>query len=238
MQLDRVECCGLGKRYGLQRALYKVDVNLHAGQVCALLGGNGAGKSTLLGLISSLIAPTQGNLRYFCGAQEQRAGAGLRHEIGVVAHDSFLYPGLTALENLQFWGKLYSVAHIEKRSEELLQQVQLAKDAWTRPASTYSRGMIQRLSLARTMLHAPSLLLLDEPFTGLDRQGVKAFGQALQEAKARKAIVLVITHDVTSIAGLATHLVVLKQGRLAHQEHQDRPYNVDELKQAYHAHAQ
>ncbi|MCP4446332.1 MAG: ABC transporter ATP-binding protein [Myxococcales bacterium] len=238
MSIDAVEVRGLGKRYGLHRALHDVDLDLHAGGVCALLGPNGAGKSTLLGILSSIVKPNAGVVRYLRAGEALAADASLRREIGVVAHESFLYTGLTALENLDFWGQLYQVEGLEQRSRDLLREVGLDEKAWERTAGTYSRGMLQRLSVARTMLHEPSVLLLDEPFTGLDRGGSQALAEALSGAVKRGAVVLVITHDLESIAGITTHVAVLRRGKLAFEERRASGYSFEELKDTYHSHSE
>ena len=238
MSIDSVEVRGLGKRYGLHRALHAVDLDLQAGGVCALLGPNGAGKSTLLGVLSSIVRPSAGTVRYLADGKPIKAGESLRRQIGVVAHDSFLYSGLTALENLNFWGQLYNVDNLEEHSRELLRTVGLEEKAWERTAGTYSRGMVQRLSVARTMLHDPSVLLLDEPFTGLDRGGAQALAEALSGAVTRGAVVLVITHDLESIAGITTHVVVLRRGKLVFEERRKTGYSFDELKGTYHTHSE
>tara|TARA_R110002073_G_scaffold142117_2_gene293537 strand:+ start:51603 stop:52319 length:717 start_codon:yes stop_codon:yes gene_type:complete len=238
MPIDSVEVRGLGKRYGLHRALHGVDLDLKAGGVCALLGPNGAGKSTLLGILSSIVRPSGGAVRYLANGEPVEAGEALRRQIGVVAHDSFLYSGLTALENLNFWGQLYQVENLDARSRELLITVGLDEKAWERTAGTYSRGMVQRLSVARTMLHDPSVLLLDEPFTGLDRGGAQALAEALSGAVERGAVVLVITHDLESIAGITTHVAVLRRGKLAFEERRPEGYSFDELKDTYHTHSE
>ncbi len=236
MTVDAVKVSGLSKRYGLHRALASVDMEMGPG-VCALLGANGAGKSTLLGIVSSIVRPSAGKVEYLSQGKALRGGPGLRKQIGVLAHESFLYSGLSALENLYFWGRLYQVEDMQERSVSLLKTVGLDEKAWTREAGTYSRGMVQRLALARTMLHEPSLLLLDEPFTGLDRTGAQALAQALQEAVTRKAVILVITHDLESIADITTHVAVLRRGAIAH-ETRSAGYSFAELKDLYHAHSE
>ncbi len=237
MAVETIKVRGLGKRYGLHRALASVDLDLHAGGVCALLGPNGAGKSTLLGIVSSIVRPTSGTVEFSSGGTALESGAGLRREIGVLAHESFLYTGLSALENLDFWGRLYGVENLQERSEALLTLVGLETRAWTRTAGTYSRGMVQRLALARTMLHNPSVLLLDEPFTGLDRGGAASLAKALVAAVERNCVVLVITHDLESIAEVTSHVAVLKRGKLVH-ESRSEGYGFDELKEIYAQHSE
>jgi len=155
-----------------------------------------------------------------------------------VAHDSFLYSGLTAIENLRFWGQLYSVENLDERSRDLLVEVGLDEGAWERKAGTYSRGMVQRLSVARTMMHQPSVLLLDEPFTGLDRGGSKALAKALDGAVKRGTVVLVITHDLESIEGITTHVAVLRRGKLAFEERRESGYSFEDLKATYHTYSE
>ncbi len=205
--------------------------------MCALLGANGAGKSTLLDIVSSTVRPSEGEVHFVSGGKNLPKGEALRREIGVLAHESFLYSGLSALENLSFWGRLYHVENLEERSTMLLKLVGLDEKAWTRNAGTYSRGMVQRLALARTMLHEPSVLLLDEPFTGLDRTGSLALAEALQSAVDRDCVVLVITHDLASIADITTQVVVLKRGKLVHETRSDG-FSFEELKETYHAHSE
>lgn len=235
--MSSIECVqvkGLGKRYGLHRALAGVDLELHGGEVCALLGPNGAGKSTFLGILSSLVRPTKGAVRFVRGGGEVN-GADLRREIGVLAHESFLYSGLTALENLAFWGRLYGGRDVRERSEQLLCAVGLEPKAWDRTVGTYSRGMVQRLAVARALFHEPSVLLLDEPFTGLDRTGAQSLTETIAGAASRRCIVLIITHDLESIANITRHVAILKNGKLAH-EARSSGYSFSELKEIYHSH--
>ncbi len=237
MAVEEVHIQGLSKRYGLHRALTKVDLELRSGEVCALLGANGAGKSTLLGIVSKAIRPSGGEVRFVSNGVAMSSGGALRREIGVLAHESFLYSGLTALENLNFWGRLYGVESLEERAAELLELVGLDEKAWSRTAGTYSRGMVQRLALARTMLHEPSVLLLDEPFTGLDRAGSASLATALEGAVTRGCVVLVITHDLASIADITTHLAVLKGGKLVHEE-RAQGFGLGALQNTYDAHSE
>lgn len=235
MSVDAVQIRGLSKRYGFHTALGGVDLDLRAGGVCALLGPNGAGKSTLLGIVSTIVRPNKGQVRFLVGDDQLESGAALRREIGVLAHESSVYGGLNALENLAFWGRLYGLEHLNERSRELLLTVGLEEKAWGRNASTYSRGMLQRLAVARTLLHNPSVLLLDEPFTGLDRRGAQALAETLAAAVERKCVVLVITHDLESIADITNHIAVLRRGKLAYECRSDS-YSFTELKEIYHQH--
>jgi len=234
--IDRVSVAKVAKRYGHERALGGVDVELRKGSLCALLGPNGAGKTTLLGILSTLVRPTAGAVHYHDGTSVREPDDELRREIGVLAHASLCYGELNAVENLRFFGDLYGVADLQARIDELLAEVGLDDKARLRAARTYSRGMVQRLALARALLARPSLLLLDEPFTGLDRTGAAALGAALGRAKATGAILVVVTHDLEAIADLTDHVVVLRRGRIAFEE-RAASYGYNQLKQLYHDHA-
>ncbi len=235
--LDRVTTKKVAKRFGHQRALAGVDLELRAGSVCALLGPNGAGKTTLLGILSTLVRPSGGEVGYHHAGAARKLDDALRRDIGLLAHASLCYGELDAIENLRFFGKLYDLAELDARVTEVLDEVGLEVKARTRPSRTYSRGMIQRLALARAILARPSLLLLDEPFTGLDRGGALALGQRLAAVKAAGAIVLVVTHDLEAIAGITDHVAVLRRGQLAFVERRDGGgYDYAELKEIYGAH--
>jgi len=227
-----VQARGLTKLYGRHRALGGVDLTLRAGSLCALLGPNGAGKSTLLGILSTLVRPTSGKVAFAADGRELEPRE-VRAAIGVLAHEPMVYAELSAVENLLFFGRLYDVADVTRRSAELLDEVGLDAEARVRPARTYSRGMLQRVSLARALLHQPRLLLLDEPFTGLDRAGAQALARTLAAAKRDGRIVLVVSHDLEAIAELCDHVVVLKRGKIVHDEPRDAPFGPAALKQTY-----
>jgi len=232
--IDRVRITKLAKRFGSERALVGVNLELTASSMCAVLGHNGAGKTTLLGIVSTLMRPNDGTVRYESGGGEVSDGPTVRREIGLLAHASMCYGELTALENLDLVAGLYSVD--ATAIPALLDRVGLEPRARTRPTRTYSRGMVQRLALARALLTQPSLLLLDEPFTGLDRGGAFALGEQLGEVKAAGTIVVVVTHDLEAIAGRTNHVCVLRRGALAFEQRADS-YSYDELKDIYQQHA-
>jgi heme exporter protein A len=235
--IEQVRTTKLAKRYGHHRALVGIDLCLDAGSVCALLGHNGAGKTTLLGILSTLVRPTSGAVEYRAGGALVPPGERLRREIGLLAHAALCYGELTAVENLRFFARLYDVDGAEARIGELLDQVGLDARARVRPARTFSRGMWQRLALARALLARPSVVLLDEPFTGLDRGGALALGRRLAEIKASGAIVLVVTHDLEAIAGVTDHVAILRDGKLVQEDRRAAAFDYDELKAIYHAHA-
>ena len=233
MAFDAVSLDGVSKTFGRQRALGGVSLRLEKGRLCALVGPNGAGKSTLVGVLSTLVRPTAGVVRYEATGAAAPAPHEVRAAIGVLAHESFVYGELDAVENLSFWASLYGVADAPRRVASLLDQVGLDAAARRRPARTFSRGMTQRLALARALVAEPRLLLLDEPFTGLDRGGVDALRRTLEASRAAGRIVLVVTHDFEAIADLCDHLVVLRGGKVVLDERSERPFALGELKERY-----
>ena len=183
---------GLTKRYGEHEALSGVDVDVPAGGTLLVTGRNGSGKSTLLRLFAGLLRPSGGELR----VEASRAA------IGYLGHETLLYRELTALENLELYGRLYRIPERRERIGMLLERYGLW-DARHVRIGTYSRGMQQRLALCRALLHDPRLLLLDEPFTGLDSEGAELLDRELAAARGRQTLV-VSTHDPERIEVLAT----------------------------------
>lgn len=210
LDFDCIEGHSLLKRYGATRALSGVELSVKAGQITAIEGPNGSGKSTLLGLLALQSRPTRGTLRF--GEHDPWQRPGLRAHIGLVAHAAMVYPDLTGEENLTFTAKLHGVADHPAVLAALAQRFELGSFL-QRPARTYSRGQLQRLSLARALLHAPRLLLLDEPSTGLDAHGVARLVEVMRAERARGAIVVLVTHDAALAAEVADARVVLDRGR-------------------------
>ncbi|HLL25217.1 MAG TPA: ABC transporter ATP-binding protein [Kofleriaceae bacterium] len=232
--LHKVEITKVAKRYGHERALAGVSVELAGRTMCALLGHNGAGKTTLLGILSTLVRPSGGQITYRSETAEI-VGADVRREIGMLAHQSLCYPELTAYENLEFFAGLYNIDGSRATLSAILDRVALEPRSRTRAARTYSRGMLQRLALARALLTKPSLILLDEPFTGLDRDGALTLGSELGKLRDEGAIVVVVTHDLEAIAGRTDHVVILRRGQLVFEER--GTYDYERLKSVYHQHA-
>jgi heme exporter protein A len=201
------------RTYGRRRALNKVSLTAHAGTITALLGPNGAGKSTLLSIASTLLPPTSGEVRYG-DVDPRHGGSPLRARIGLLAHDLYLYPELTAAENLRFFAQVYAVKDTERRVAAALDRAGLAVRRDDSVAG-FSRGMRQRLALERALIHEPRLVLLDEPFTGLDEAAREALRVRLGAVRASGAIVLLTTHDMAAVTGLTDASVSLVDGRLA-----------------------
>jgi heme exporter protein A len=216
---DSLTVSNLSRHYGRRKALSKVTFTCHAGDIVGLLGPNGAGKSTLLSILGTLLAPSEGRVEYGSATAES-GGAALRSRIGMLGHDLFLYGDLTARENLEFFGRLHRVADLRPRVDAALQQARLEARGGDRVAG-FSRGMRQRLALERALLHEPRLVLLDEPFTGLDDESSRRLVDRLSALRSGGAIIIVSTHDLEAVEGLVNRVAVLREGRLAAVE--ERP---------------
>ena len=201
----------VSRHFGRRRVLNQVSFRCEAGELVAVLGPNGAGKSTLLSIAATLLDPSAGELRY--GEHTPRtAGAALRGRIGLLGHDLYIYPELSAAENLLFFGRIYRLPDVERRVSEALDRAELAgRDD---PVARFSRGMRQRLALERALLHDPRLVLLDEPFTGLDDSAAASLVSRLRALRTRGCIVLVTTHDLETIEPLVDRAMLLQDGRL------------------------
>ena len=201
----------VSRHFGRRRVLNKVSLRCDAGEIVALLGSNGAGKSTLLSIAATLLDPSSGEVRYGDGSA-RGAGADLRGRIGVLGHDLSIYPELSAAENLRFFARAYGLSDVDGSVSVALRRAGL--DHREDPCGRFSRGMRQRLALERALLHRPRLVLLDEPFTGLDDTATDALRERLRELRADGCIVLLATHDLETIDGLADRAVLLQAGRL------------------------
>jgi len=207
---DRVAAVRVGRHYGRRKALADISFTAGAGEIVGLLGPNGAGKSTLLAILGTLLAPSSGHVTYGAGAVADRTA--IRARIGMLGHDLFLYPELTAHENLVFFGRLYGVADAPAQASRALECAGLAARA-DDAVSSLSRGMRQRVALERALLHAPRLLLLDEPFTGLDQASAAALVGRLRDEQRRGVVTVLATHDLDVVDGLLTTTLFLKGGR-------------------------
>ena len=204
---------GLVRTFAGAPVLAGVDLVVRPGEALGLLGPNGAGKTTLLRMLALLLRPTSGRLAIF-GHEAREAPPALRRRIGYVGHESLCYPDLTAAENLAFYARLFDVPDAPARIGELLAWAGLEAAA-RRPVRVYSRGMGQRLALARALLHRPELLLLDEPFSGLDPDAVRALQDRLVELRIAGHAIVLTTHDLERAAPIATRLAIVHRGRVA-----------------------
>ena len=206
----------LSKVYGLRPALRGLDLRIMPGESVALLGENGSGKTTLLRLLAGLSKPSAGSIRVGGWRMPQDA-ASVRAQIGLVAHRPLLYDNLSARENLDFFGKLYAInsEEREERISQVLRQVGLGRRAHSLTREL-SRGMRQRLSIARAILHEPHLLLFDEPYTGLDQAAARYLDEILRSARAAGKSVICSTHQLERVTGLAARAIALSGGRIAY----------------------
>ncbi len=203
------------KSFGERRALDGVDLRLDEGERLAVLGPNGAGKTTLLRMLATLLRPERGELT-IAGERLPQGARRARGLIGYVGHDPLVYLDLTALQNLELYADLYGLARPRERILAMLEEVGLLARAYD-SVRTFSRGMAQRLGLARALLHGPSLLLLDEPYAGLDALGAALLDRVLADREGGRSAVMV-THEVERAVALADRVVVVRAGRIALEE--------------------
>jgi len=230
-QFDHIiEIKGVVKKFGYKTVLRKVDLSLDKGDFLALFGHNGAGKTTLIRILCSLMRPTSGEIRV-AGLDPHHDREALCKTIGVISHRTFLYNNLSASENLKFYGRMYDVSDLKNRIEELLELVGL-KEYRDDPVNTFSRGMQQRLSVARAIIHAPEILFLDEPFTGLDQHGAEDLKKLLKGFRNQGKTILMTSHDIDRGLELCNQSAILKSGRLVFKENISKILK-DDFKQLY-----
>jgi heme exporter protein A len=209
-----IEIEQLTKAYGFLPVLKKLDLTLERGQFVSLLGPNGSGKSTLLRMLAGLVKPTAGQI-HVGGWQIPDEAEAVRGQIGMVSHQALLYGNLTARENLNFFAELYNLPRDDDRVADLLKRVGLSKRAHSL-VRTFSRGMQQRLSIARALLNNPHVLLFDEPYTGLDQDAGAVLDALLKDAHADGHTIIMATHQLERAARLSSRIVILSRGRVAH----------------------
>lgn len=203
------------KQYGLNPVLRGINVQVAAGEFVTLVGPNGAGKSTLMRIVATLLRPDAGEVEIGGWPLSSHAHKVRRH-IGLVSHQSLLYQDLTAAENLTFFARLYGLDNEAERVQQALKMVGL-RARQRDPVSSFSRGMTQRLTIARATLHEPEVLLLDEPYTGLDQDAVALLDRLLLAEKERGRTVLMITHDLIHSLNVSDRLLFLHNGRIVHE---------------------
>ena len=199
------------KYFGDFPALRKVTLRVDPGSCVALLGRNGAGKTTLLKILAGLAAPSEGTILL---EGKSPRDAATRSRIGLIGHGIAVYDELTALENLEVFAQLYGIAQPREAAREWLRRVNLGH-VENGKAREFSRGMRQRLAVARAFLHSPKLLILDEPFTGLDDRSIGLLQALLRDALATGATAILSTHQLPEAMELATHVALLNRGQLA-----------------------
>ena len=212
VDFTQVTVADVSRHFGRRKALSHISFECRAGEILGLLGPNGAGKSTLLSILATLLAPSSGEVTYG-GHRAHQAGAALRSRLGMLGHDLFLYPELSARENLLFFARLYSVSPAAARVDEGLAHAKLS-DRADDAVTSFSRGMRQRLALERALVHSPRLLLLDEPFTGLDQASIAALITRLRGLQAAGCLIILATHDLEVAEDVVSRSIFLRGGRL------------------------
>lgn len=208
-----IQVRGLVKNYGLNAALRGIDLQISEGEFMSLVGPNGAGKSTMLRIVATLLQPTDGEVSVGGWAFPKHASRVRRH-LGLVSHQPLLYRDLTAAENLEFFARLYQLDDIQQRVLEALKKVGLFARQRD-PVGGFSRGMVQRLTIARATLHEPDVLLLDEPYTGLDQDAARLLDSLLRQESELGRTILLITHDLSHGLEQSDRIAILNRGRIA-----------------------
>jgi heme exporter protein A len=225
-----LEVKNLVKSFGVFYALRGVSLQVATGECVAIFGPNGAGKTTFLRILSAISRPSSGEI-LIQGEPLRDAATSIYRQLGVIEHQSFLYDDLTAEENLLFYARLYDVPHPAVRIQEVLNEVGLRPRAKDR-VRAFSRGMQQRLTIARAMLHNPSLLFLDEPYTGLDQHAAAMLTSWLRQLRSERRTILLVTHDLDQGLALADRVMIFLRGQVA-WERPAREIDQPALRQIY-----
>jgi len=207
---------GITKSFGYFHALKNIDLDIKKGSFLVIFGPNGAGKTTLLNILSTMARPSRGLIK-IDGADTKESPEIIRRQIGVISHQTFLYDDLTAYENLYFYGKLYNVDKLESRISRTLGEVELGHRKNDR-VRTFSRGMKQRLAIARSTLHDPAILLMDEPYTGLDQRAADLLKQQLEKLSNGDRTIIMATHDITRGLETCDSVAILADGEIRFME--------------------
>lgn len=210
-----IDVKNLSKSFGRRLVLDKISFELQKGGFLSIFGPNGAGKTTMVKILSTLIAPTSGQVT-IAGIKLTDDPTPIRQRIGLISHNPLLYLDLNAYENLKFYGALYRVENLEDRIEQLLERVELSHRRYDL-VRTYSKGMTQRLSIARALLHRPSILFLDEPHSGLDPHAVDILDGLLDDIRSEHTFIM-ITHNLDKGLSLCSSAVILDAGKIVFHE--------------------
>ena len=209
-----IEVKNLTKFFDNHPALDGIDLMVEPGKTLAIFGPNGAGKTTLIKILASIMKPSAGKV-FINGFDIKHNAEDIRSQIGIVSHQTFLYSNLTAYENLLFYSRMYDVADSKQRIYQVVSMVGMQLRMHDR-ISTLSRGMQQRLSIARCLIHKPSIILLDEPETGLDQQAISMLWGALKEDGVKKRTIVFTSHSLERGLNACDKLIILNKGKIAH----------------------
>ncbi|MER3447535.1 MAG: sodium ABC transporter ATP-binding protein [Candidatus Dadabacteria bacterium] len=210
---------GVTKSFGNIQALYGIDLGVRKGEFLTVFGPNGAGKTTLIKLLATLAKPTSGRL-IVANHDIKKEPNRVRGLIGVISHEPYLYGNLSALENIRFFASLYGVSQAEEKAVDLIKRVGL-ESRMHDLVRTFSRGMQQRLAVARAIIHEPKILLLDEPYTGLDQHGGRIFGDLLRWLKSQNRTIIMTTHSLTEGLGISDKVAILDNGKIIYESDAD-----------------
>lgn len=221
------------KMLGDKLVLRNITLSLEKGEILAVIGPNGAGKSTFFKCTVGLLQPTSGEI-FLDGELIKKNSPQVKQRIGFLGHESFLYNNLSPLENLKFYGKLYKVKDLESKANTLLKEVglYLFRDM---PIRSFSRGMMQRLAIARVLLPEPEILMLDEPHTGLDQEAVALLNGLIKSKRNSGTSILIISHDFEQVHALADRAAVLKKGKIVSTRLLGKEVSLEEMKSWYEA---
>lgn len=227
---DLIKIENVTKKYGHLEAVSKLSFSLKKGEFLSIFGSNGAGKSTLLKILSAQTRATKGHL-FFNGKSIKDLPNDFRQNFGIISHQPFLYDNLTATENLRFYAKLYGVTEFNTKIDVILKKVELfkRKDDMTR---NFSRGMLQRLSIARALIHDPEIILLDEPYTGLDQHASYLLSAILKEQFEHHKTIIMVTHNLQRGYQLSSKLAIMKKGQFVFFGNKDE-IEEDKLEDTY-----
>ena len=225
-----IEIQGLTKSFGNHLALRGIDLEVRQGESVVILGPNGAGKTTLIKVLATIMNPSSGRV-LVDGLNLKNNAEDIRRKIGVVTHQTFLYSNLTAYENLEFYSRMYDVPGVKERIHEVVTMVGMTSRLYDR-VGTLSRGMQQRLSIARSLLHKPAIMLLDEPEMGLDQQAISMLWEALPTEGEGKRTIILTTHNLERGLELGERLLILDNGRIVY-EGSRQVLDLAGLKEAY-----
>lgn len=225
-----IEVQELNKSFGKRKVLNNISFRLEKGGFLSIFGPNGAGKTTLLKILSALVDPTSGRV-LISGQSPSDDSIGTRRKIGFISHNPLLYRDLTALENLNFYGSIYGIPDLKDRIDLLLERVELSHRRYDL-VQTFSRGMLQRLAIARALLHQPSILLLDEPHSGLDPHAVNILDGLLEQVRSDHTFIMV-THNLEKGLALCSSAMILDSGRIIFQQDKES-MDAESLRRIYH----
>ncbi|MBE0524722.1 MAG: ABC transporter ATP-binding protein [Methanosarcinales archaeon] len=223
----------LSKTFGNNVVLHDIDLDIETGEFLTIFGPNGAGKTTMVKIMSTLISPTAGTV-LIEDHNVKESPLEVRQLIGIISHETYLYQDLTARENLTFFGRMYGMPKdtLDSRIHELTDQVGLKYRLDDR-VGTFSRGMKQRLSIARAILHDPKILFLDEPYTGLDQHAAATFDRILSELDVSDKTQVMVSHDIERGINLADRIIILFEGKIVYQAARSEIKDIEQFRETY-----